>query len=69
MGKIQALNMVEEGEFQTCDTSLLNGMDAFAFGYKVKWPVSLANIEFLQQGHLRTAAAAAMTLSHSAGST
>ena len=30
MSKIQALNMVEEGEFQTCDTSLLNGMDAFA---------------------------------------
>jgi hypothetical protein len=41
MGKIQALNTVEEGEFQTCDTSLLSGMDAFAFGYEVEWPVSL----------------------------
>ena len=35
MGKIQALNTVEEAEYQTCDTSLLSGMDAFAFGYEV----------------------------------
>merc|ERR1719318_401003 len=41
MGKIQALNTVEEAEYQTCDTSLLSGMDAFAFGYEVEWPVSL----------------------------
>ena len=41
MGKIQALNTVEEAEFQVCDTSLLSGMDAFAFGYEVEWPVSL----------------------------
>ena len=36
MGKIQALNTVEEAEYQTCDTSLLSGMDAFAFGYEVQ---------------------------------
>ena len=38
MGKIQALNTVEEAEYQTCDTSLLSGMDAFAFGYEVPQP-------------------------------
>ena len=38
MGKIQALNTVEEAEYQTCDTSLLSGMDAFAFGYEVVLP-------------------------------
>jgi len=41
MGKILAIDTAEEGEFQSCDTSLLSGMDAFAFGYQVEWPVSL----------------------------
>jgi gamma-tubulin complex component 2 len=41
MGKILAYDTAEENEFQTCDTSLLSGMDAFAFGYQVEWPVSL----------------------------
>ena len=42
MGKIQALNTVEEGEFQTCDSSLLSGMDAFAFGYE-EWRILCRN--------------------------
>jgi len=41
MGKILAIDTAEEGEFQSCDTSLLSGLDAFAFGYQVEWPVSL----------------------------
>jgi len=41
MGKILAIDTAEEAEFQSCDTSLLSGMDAFAFGYQVEWPVSL----------------------------
>jgi len=41
MGKILAIDTVDEAEFQVCDTSLLSGMDAFAFGYEVEWPVSL----------------------------
>lgn len=41
MGKILAIDTAEEQEFQSCDTSLLSGMDAFAFGYQVEWPVSL----------------------------
>ncbi len=42
MGKIQALNTVEEGEFQTCDSSLLSGMDVFGFGYK-EWRILCRN--------------------------
>ena len=38
MGKILA---IDTAEFQSFDTSLLSGMDAFAFGYQVEWPVSL----------------------------
>ena len=46
MGKIQALNTVEEAEYQTCDTSLLSGMDAFAFGYEVQHTAELVqNLE------------------------
>ena len=41
MGKIMAIDTVEEADFQSCDTSLLSGLDAFAFGYQVEWPVSL----------------------------
>jgi len=41
MGKIMAIDTAEEGEFQSCDTSRLSGLDAFAFGYSVEWPVSL----------------------------
>ena len=41
MGKIMAIDTADEGEFQQCDTSLLSGMDAFAFGYQVEWPISL----------------------------
>ena len=31
----------EEGEFQSCGTSLVSGVDAFAFWYQVEWPLSL----------------------------
>lgn len=41
MGKILAIDTAEEQEYQSCDTSLLSGLDAFAFGYQVEWPVSL----------------------------
>ena len=41
MGKIMAIDTAEEGEYQSCDTSRLSGLDAFAFGYSVEWPVSL----------------------------
>merc|ERR1712173_312830 len=36
-----AIDTAEEADFQSCDISLLSGMDAFAFGYEVEWPVSL----------------------------
>lgn len=41
MGKILSIYTSEEQEYQTCDTSLLSGLDAFAFGYQVDWPISL----------------------------
>jgi len=41
MGKIMAIDTADELDFQSCDTSLLCGLDAFAFGYHVEWPVSL----------------------------
>jgi len=41
MGKILAIDTAEEQDYQSCDTSLLSGMDAFAFGYQVEWPISL----------------------------
>jgi len=41
MGKIMAIDTADEAEFQSCDTSMLSGLDAFAFGYEVEWPVSL----------------------------
>jgi len=41
MGKILAIDTAEEAEYQVWDTTLLSGLDAFAFGYEVEWPVSL----------------------------
>ena len=41
MGKIMAIDTAEEADFQSCDISLLSGLDAFAFNYQVEWPVSL----------------------------
>jgi len=41
MGKILSIYTSEEQEYQTFDTSLLSGLDAFAFGYQVDWPISL----------------------------
>ena len=35
MGKIMSIDTSEEADFQSCDTSLLSGLDAFAFGYQV----------------------------------
>ena len=48
-GKILAIDTAKEGEFQSCDTRFLSGMDAFAFGYQVEWPVSLVLNHFLAQ--------------------
>jgi len=41
MGKILSIYTMDEQEYQCFDTSLLSGLDAFAFNYQVDWPVSL----------------------------
>ena len=41
MGKILSIFTSEEQDFQSFDTSMLSGLDAFAFGYQVDWPISL----------------------------